>query len=350
MKFFVSGAAGLAGHAVVEKLRASGREVRGLVRREADASELRAMGAEVVVGDLSDPRELTAQLEGCTHVVHAAGIADERAPLEVHGWTHVAATENLIRASRHAGVRRFVFISCADVSLMGRQRRGVNEDQDPGKPPIGRLGRTKYEAEEIVLGMGSDSFEPVVLRPGLLWGPRDRCFLPRVAALGCEGRLRLVGEGESMMATTHAQNLAEAAEKASLSPLAAFGVYYIVDPQMVLQRDFVCAMAEALALPRPRKGAGLFMRSLLGRLGAAPSDFEHVEACRLALSTSFDGTRARQDLDYRGELTVDEGFAALAEWIRSVGGAEAVRAMARTTPGLDAIARQRQIADEMGAS
>lgn len=346
MRFFVTGAAGLAGSAIVERLRASGREVRALVRRPEDAEPLRALGAEPVVGDLSDPRELVPFVEGVTHVIHAAGIADERAPLEVHGWTHVAATENLIRASRRTGVRRFVFVSCADVTLVGRVRRGVNEDQDPGRPPLGRIGRTKYEAEEVVLGMGSDQFEPVVLRPGWLWGPRDRTFLPRVAALGAEGRLSLVGDGSTMVATTHAANLAEAAEKASLSSLAAFGTYYVTDPQMVLQRDFLGGLAEALGLPRPKPGAGLLGRRVLGSVGLGPPrDFEPVEAYRLGISTSFDGARARGDLDYRGELSVDEGLAGLTAWVRGLGGPDAVRKIARPTPGLESIERQRRIAD-----
>jgi hypothetical protein len=55
-----------------------------------------------------------------------------------------------------------------------------------------------------------------------------------------------------------------------------------------------------------------------------PQDFEHVEACRLAISTSFDGARARQDLDYRGELTVDlETRAGLPTALRVRKGAEA---------------------------
>jgi uncharacterized protein YbjT (DUF2867 family) len=97
----VTGAAGRVGGVgrnVVELLRQRNLPVRALVRTDDDrAATLRRTGAEVVVGDLTRPADVTRALDGCTRMffgmsvsapyleatVVAATVARERAQLEV---------------------------------------------------------------------------------------------------------------------------------------------------------------------------------------------------------------------------------------------------------------------------
>src|SRR5271170_1318162 len=97
----VTGAAGHiggVGRTTVELLRQRDLPVRAMVRREdARADALRAMGAEVVVGDLSDAADVARAMDGCDRVyfgmsvsapyleatVIAAAVARERGGLEV---------------------------------------------------------------------------------------------------------------------------------------------------------------------------------------------------------------------------------------------------------------------------
>jgi NAD(P)H dehydrogenase (quinone) len=97
----VTGAAGrlgAVGRTVVEMLRQRDLPVRALVRREDERSDaLRAMGAEVAVGDLTRAPDVARALEGCQRMyfgmsvsapyleatVTAAAVARERRDLEV---------------------------------------------------------------------------------------------------------------------------------------------------------------------------------------------------------------------------------------------------------------------------
>jgi NAD(P)H dehydrogenase (quinone) len=97
----VTGAAGRVGgvgRSVVEILRQRGLPVRALVRREDERSDaLRAIGAEVVVGDLTRAGDVARALAGCRRMffgmsvsapyleatVTAAAVARERGDLEV---------------------------------------------------------------------------------------------------------------------------------------------------------------------------------------------------------------------------------------------------------------------------
>jgi NAD(P)H dehydrogenase (quinone) len=100
-RILVTGAAGqvgAVGRTVVELLRQRARPVRAVVRREDERAEaLRALGAEVVVGDLTRAGEVARALAGCQRLyfgmsvsapyleatVIAAAVARERSDLEV---------------------------------------------------------------------------------------------------------------------------------------------------------------------------------------------------------------------------------------------------------------------------
>jgi nucleoside-diphosphate-sugar epimerase len=72
MRVFVTGANGHIGSAVVPELVQAGHEVTGLARSDASANAVKAMGAEVCRGDLSDPDGLRAATADADAVVHLA--------------------------------------------------------------------------------------------------------------------------------------------------------------------------------------------------------------------------------------------------------------------------------------
>ena len=93
-----AGRVGGVGGAIVDALLKRGLPVRALVRRDDErAAKLRSSGAEVIVGDLTQPADIAQALEGCRRMyfgmsvsapyleasVIAAAVARERGDLEV---------------------------------------------------------------------------------------------------------------------------------------------------------------------------------------------------------------------------------------------------------------------------
>ena len=105
MKVLVAGASGKTGRLLVEQLLARAQEVRALVRREAAAAALAALGAEPVVADLTGDVADTAL--GCDAVVFAAGAGMSGDPEEVD----YRGAVKLIEAAAAQGVPRFVMVS-----------------------------------------------------------------------------------------------------------------------------------------------------------------------------------------------------------------------------------------------
>ncbi|MEM9070899.1 MAG: NAD(P)-dependent oxidoreductase [Myxococcota bacterium] len=340
MRVLVLGGSGFVGGAIARGLLAEGHEVR-VLSRGPQAVE----GADAMQGDLADPRSLAAAAERCDVVVHAAGEASHRASAKALGWINVAGTENALKGARHASVRRFVYISCTDVSLSVEPRVGWNEDRFPRGGPISELGRSKLRAEEAVIGAGTTEFETVVLRPAQVWGPGDTSTLPGWAAESAMG-IPLFGAGTNLIGTTYVDNLGAAVVFALQTPEAAGAVFHIVDAEMTLARDFFGDIAESLNAPAPRKGlswrveyARAQVRRRLRQAGPWPTD-----VLRRARSASFDQLRARDVLGYEPKVSQADGMKALAAWIEAQGGAKAVASAGR------APATDESVADQISAA
>lgn len=104
----VTGASGRTGSHVVLGLLAAGHTVRGVVRSETKESEVQAMGAQAVLGDLTDG-DLSPLLAGAQAVVHTAAASDPRPGMSAAVDNH--ATVALISAAEQAGVKRFIQVS-----------------------------------------------------------------------------------------------------------------------------------------------------------------------------------------------------------------------------------------------
>lgn len=97
-KVLVTGATGNTGPGLVSALCAAGVDVRVLVRDEAKARPLKAMGAEVVVGDLDSPETLEPAIAG----------VDKVYLLTWNGPTQAQQVSDFIRVAKRVGTPHIV--------------------------------------------------------------------------------------------------------------------------------------------------------------------------------------------------------------------------------------------------
>jgi uncharacterized protein YbjT (DUF2867 family) len=107
-KILVVGATGRVGGAAAEQLLQAGFEVRALVRRAEKGERLRALGAEVAVGDATAPDTLGSAVQGCSGIFSALSAGPGRGAPEL---VEYQGNLNLLSAARSAGVQRFVYSS-----------------------------------------------------------------------------------------------------------------------------------------------------------------------------------------------------------------------------------------------
>ena len=110
----IVGATGILGLEICRQLRGTGRPVRALVRRTADAArraELEALGAELVEGDLKDPASLTRACAGVRSVISTASSTLSRQDGDSIRTVDEQGQIALVDAAKAAGVEHFVFVS-----------------------------------------------------------------------------------------------------------------------------------------------------------------------------------------------------------------------------------------------
>jgi farnesol dehydrogenase len=173
MNCFLTGANGFIGLRLAERLSAGGHTVRCLVRSPEKFSSLSHLpGVTAVTGDLDDISVLQEGVSGCDTVFHLAAYAkpwskDRRLPHRIN----VTGTENMLKASLAAGVKRFVFTSSAAVIGPSPGVDPIDEDFPRTVPWFNEYEETKAEAEELVRSYNRDGLETVIVNPTRVYGP-----------------------------------------------------------------------------------------------------------------------------------------------------------------------------------
>ncbi len=209
----VVGATGLVGSEVCRRLAAGRQPLRALVRPTSDPAKveaLRALGAEIVAGDLRDRASLARACDGSSAVIttvssmpfsYEAG-SNDIATVDVDG------TQHLIDAARAAGVLRFVYTSFSG-----------NIDLDC---PLRNAKRTV----EAYLRLSGLTY--TILRPS--------CFMqvwlsPAVGFDAANASATIYGTGERPISWIHVNDVAEFAVRSVDAPGARNATLELGGPQ-----------------------------------------------------------------------------------------------------------------------
>ncbi len=162
-------------HGPFRELIADRREVRVLVRPDADRSNIEGLDAEVVTGDLRDRDSLAAGLQGCEVLYHAAAYyslwsRDKRTIYDIN----VQGTRNILEAAMNENVRKVVYTSTVGCIGLWPDGRPADE-QTPLDPAIlcNDYKLSKYQAEQAALEFAGRGLPVVVVNPTAPVGPRD---------------------------------------------------------------------------------------------------------------------------------------------------------------------------------
>jgi dihydroflavonol-4-reductase len=143
----ITGATGFVGSHLSERLHGQGWLVRALVRESSDTGLLRELGAEMVVGDLTDAEDVGRAAAGCEVVFHLAAATFE--PDEASFVrANVGGTRAVARGAVVAGARRLVYLS--SYAACGPSSPGRPRDAEQEPEPLTAYGRSKLAGERVV--------------------------------------------------------------------------------------------------------------------------------------------------------------------------------------------------------
>ncbi len=212
MRVFLTGATGFLGSEVARLLVDRGDRVRALVRDTSRADALRALGCEVVEGDLCDEPALVEHCRGVQAVVHTAavsdiGVSDDRREAMVD--VNVTGTERVLGAALSAGVGKAVLVS--STAVFGDTRgRVVDErwERDADAPCASAFERTTATAQRRAREISARGLPLVVVQSGPVYGPGEPRVLLGVLASFLSGRLSALPFPELGVCPVHRDDLA----------------------------------------------------------------------------------------------------------------------------------------------
>lgn len=304
----VTGASGLVGGRIVERLVLDGAErvvpvVRGF-GRVARFALLPQDRMSFRVADLLDQGALEDAFRGVDAVVHCAfgsrGSEDER-------WaTTVGGTANVLAAARRAGVRRVVHLSTLDVYDRSTiERITESAPARPDDPGDREYEQQKLAAERLVLRAHGDGLETVVLQPGVIYGPwAEQWTVAQLTRPAADYEHLPTGDA-GISNAVHVDDVADAARLAVAAPGAAGQRYLVGSDEPVSWGAFFDAFRGMLGHGTP-SGAGR----------CTVADWE-LALYRQPGRAEFG--KLRRELGHHAQVSFADGIALTAQWARWYG-------------------------------
>jgi nucleoside-diphosphate-sugar epimerase len=338
MNTAVTGGSGFFGGALVRALRERGDHVRALVRRAEAAAELAALGAEPVIGDLTDPGGCGGLVAEGDVVFHAAARVDMSGRWEEFQRVTIGGTRCLLASALAAGASRFVYLSSGGVYEPDSGQPNLCAERTAARPrSYNFYGRAKLAAEELVRAECERAGCPwTILRLGFLYGAGNRALWNHFGPLARQNKLFIIGSGDNRIATLYIDDAVRATILAGERPEAAGQIYDVASDERVTQREFIDATTHALGLPHCGRRVGrrvaLFGAWLIEWLSRREAHISRAMVALMSQDQVMDAARIRVELGWRPEVSFAEGMRRTREW--HVGAPDQTEGtdLARTSP------------------
>ncbi len=318
----VTGGTGFIGSHLVDSLLEQGHEVRALVRRSSNLRWLDGKPVQLVEGDVRDAASLEALLSNADMVYHIAGVVKSR-DREGYYDGNVKATGNMLEAAQRfaPNLRRFLYVSSQTVAGPSVSLdRPVREDDTP--QPITTYGRSKWAAEQLV-HTWRDRLPWTIVRPPAMYGPRDTEIYIYFQAIS-RGLNSIIGFDEKRLSLLHSADLIRGMMLAAESPSSVGETYFIASEEFYswpqVGRITATAMGKryiTLRLPHTivygvasfaQVAAAIQRKAATLNLEKARDITQRYWIC--------DISKAKRDLGYRQQLSIEDGIRNTVEWYR----------------------------------
>ena len=324
MRVLVTGGTGFIGSHLVEALLAQGHEVRCLVRDTRRLGWISGLPSVTLArGGMDEPRSLREGMRGVDQVYHLAGLTRARAAREffrVNG----EGTRHLVHACLETprGPRRLVHLS--SLAAVGPMPMATACAEDVSPRPVSPYGCSKLQGEAAALD-ARDRLHVTVLRPPVVYGPRDRGVL-EVARWVARGLLPMPAGPSRTLSLCYVQDLVTALLTAGEAKVPSGEIFHIAGEGAFTWEQVGDALGEALGVhPTPVRIPVPILLALATGADAwawftgRPGYFSRGKVREAAGHWLCDTGKARRQLGVIPSVGLRKGAAVTVKWYREAG-------------------------------
>lgn len=225
-KILVTGSNGFIGSHICEALVDSGFQVRALVRRTSNLTNLENIEVEYAYGDLNDYDSLLEAVEGVSAIVNNGGLTKTLDPA-MFFKVNAGGTENILKAAFEFNPRLERFIQVSSTAACGPSNSMTPVTENDPTKPLTEYGRSKLGGEKAVLDF-KDRLPVVILRPSAVYGPRDGEMLSFFKMIKF-GLKPTFGTGECYINFTFVRDFARAIVKTLETDVESGEIFFITE-------------------------------------------------------------------------------------------------------------------------
>ncbi len=302
MKILVTGATGFIGRHLAARLAKDGSDLVCLVRKTSKIDFLRQARIPLVYGDIAHAGEVDNVFGRLRPdvVFHCAGsvqTCDEKKLRE----SNIEGTRLICKACLDYGVKKLIYLSSVAV-VSGNPDSPLTDDLPYEVSDA--YGRSKAEAERIVIGFRGKGLCVSVIRPCIVYGADEPHGLGKILQLVKHRRLPVLNVPgmDSRLALVYIENLVQAMILAIEKDESAEGTFMIADKEIITLRKLLEILYDELGKARPPVVPAPIVKILM----LAP--FFQKKADRIFKDRVYDISRARELLGYDPQISTEEGL------------------------------------------
>jgi nucleoside-diphosphate-sugar epimerase len=320
-KVLITGGTGFIGSHLTEFLIKNGYSVTCLVRDPHSLRWLDDLDINVAVGDCAQLETLTNAVKDVSMVVHAAGLTKARRSREYYEANHIGTRNMLEACSRYnPDIEKFILISSLAAAGPAGDGKPVKESDLPH--PISDYGKSKRLAELEAVGY-RDTFPVVILRPSVVYGPRDRDMFELFRWAGRGATLEITG-GERFLNFCYVGDLVKAISLAMEKQTRSGSIYFVAEDKPyswseVRRTLLFTGAVKAVTIKIPYSAAYLIgLASELGSLITSRPALTNRQKVREASQQYWtcDLTAIERELGFKAAYPLQQGLEITWRWYR----------------------------------
>lgn len=323
-KVFVTGGTGFIGSHLIDELLKKNYEVKALVRKNSSTKWLNGKPVEFVEGDLFTDEVLIKAVSNVDFVYHVGGVTFAKKKEDFYRG-NVDATKSLLEAcvKYNPGLKKFIHVSSQ--AAVGPSFDGKPIDETRDYHPLTTYGRSKVEAEKLVIGY-FDKINCTIVRPPAVYGPRDYAIYEYFKSMS-RGLQPMIGFDNKLVSLIHGVDLVRGFILAGEAEISGSSIYFISSEQFYNWRDvgeitkrLLGRRTVRLVIPHFAVKTTAFFSQVFGFFSPKPVVLNIEKSRELTQRywiCSID--KAKRELGFKESFTIETGFKDTIDWYRKEG-------------------------------
>jgi len=322
MNAFVTGGTGFIGSHLTDALikHPDYKDVKCLVRSRE--KWLKGKDFIKVEGDLNSIQSMDKALNDVDVIFHIAAIV--KAPTQAEfNHANVQATENLLRLAIKNNIKKMVILS--SLAAAGPSNGTPLTEEDPMNP-MSMYGKSKKRMEEMIHEVAPDDMSITILRPPAVYGPREDQIYTLFKMMKY-GIAPIVGDGNHpQLSIVYVKDVVQAILKSADQTEPGIHTYFIDGEKIAnwnMIRDIVTTVLNKKNVPVKLNPS--WVKKIAGAVETTASFFglypviNREKANEMILEWTCTHDKAKRELDYKPEYSLEEGISRTLRWYKKHG-------------------------------